>query len=65
MTKTVGLCESYDKYKRALNDIDDDEWLMELTDGIFLNSFMHSSTTICLCAVSKILEGTLLTSNMV
>ena len=35
MTKTVGLCESYDKYKRALNDIDDDEWLMELTDGIF------------------------------
>ena len=35
MTKTVGLCESYDKYKRALNDIDDDEWLTELTDGIF------------------------------
>ena len=35
MTKTVGLCKSYDKYKRALNDIDDDEWLMELTDGIF------------------------------
>ena len=35
MTKPAGLCESYDKYKRALNDIDDDEWLMELTDGIF------------------------------
>ena len=35
MTKTVGLCESYDKYKRALNDIDDDEWLTEITDGIF------------------------------
>ena len=31
----MGLCESYDKYKRALNDIDDDEWLTELTDGIF------------------------------
>ena len=35
MTKTVGLCESYDKYKKALNDIDDDKWLTELTDGIF------------------------------
>ena len=35
ITKTVGLCESYDKYKKALNDINDDEWLMELTDGIF------------------------------
>ena len=35
MTKTIGLCESYDKHKRALNDIDDDEWLIQLTDGIF------------------------------
>ena len=35
MTKTVGLCESYDNYKKALNDINDDEWLTELTDGIF------------------------------
>ena len=32
ITKTVELCESYDKHKKALNDIDDDEWL---TDGIF------------------------------
>ena len=38
MTKTVGLCESYDKYKRTLNDIDDDEWLIELTDGILINT---------------------------
>ena len=35
MNKTVGLCDSYDKYKRALNDIDNDEWLIELSDGIF------------------------------
>ena len=35
MIKTVGLCESYDKYKRARNDSNDDEWLMELTDGVF------------------------------
>ena len=35
MTKIVGLCESYYKYKRALNDIDDDELLIELTDSIF------------------------------
>ena len=35
MTKTLGLCEFYDKYKKAQNDIDDDKWLIELTDGIF------------------------------
>ena len=38
MTKTAGLCESYDKYKKVLNDIDDDEWLIELLMALLINT---------------------------
>ena len=55
ITKTVGLRESYDKHKKALNDIDDDEWL---TEAFLINTKNASS---CLATLNLALLRLLVT----